>query len=45
MDDVEIKREELKKAYSSDSWQRKVAKMSSTQVIAIYIRFKSEGKI
>ena len=38
-------REELKKAYSSDSWQKKVEGMSDSQVIAIYKRLKGVGKI
>lgn len=39
-------REELKKAYpKSDRWADKVDKMSQSQVIAIYNRFRSEGKL
>jgi hypothetical protein len=45
MDDIEQKREELKKLYPSYSWQYKVDKMSPAQVTAIYLRFKSEGKL
>lgn len=45
MDDIEQKREALKRAYSSDSWNDKVDKMSPAQVIAVHIRFKSEGKL
>lgn len=42
---IEQEREELKKAYPSDSWASKVDKMSPTQVSAIYIRLKSQGKL
>jgi len=46
MDDTIQKREELKKAYpTSDSWHAKVDSMSPAQVTAIYIRFRSEGKL
>ena len=45
MGNVDQEREELKKLYSSDSWNDKVDKMSDSQVTAIYLRFKSEGKL
>lgn len=39
-------REALKKLYpNSDSWQDKVKNMPEDQVTAIYIRFKTEGKL
>jgi len=44
MNDFE-KREALKKLYSSGSWLNKVKNMSEAQVTAIYLRFKSEGKL
>lgn len=44
-DDVEIKRAAVKEVYSSVSWKHKVDGMSAQQVIAIYIRFKNEGKL
>ena len=30
---------------SSDSWQKKVAKMSDSQIIALYHKFLSSGKL
>lgn len=38
-------RENLKKAYPSKEWARKVDKMSNSQVAAIYLRLKSQGKV
>ena len=39
-------REAIISAYpKSDSWKKKVAKMSDNQVLAIYMRFLREGKI
>lgn len=39
-------REELKKAYpNSKQWHDKVDKMSPSQVTAIYIRLRSNGKL
>ena len=45
MDDIDLKRELIKTAYDSQSWADKVDKMSPAQVVAVYIRLKSEGKI
>lgn len=46
MDDVSQKREALKAAYStSRRWATKVNKMSDSQVIAVYLRLKSQGKV
>lgn len=43
---VHMEREQLKKAYpNSKSWAEKVDKMSPSQVTAIYIRLKSQGKL
>jgi hypothetical protein len=42
---TEQQRQELLKAYSSDSWKQKVSKMSESQIQAIYIRLKSQGKL
>lgn len=42
----ETERAAIKSVYpNSDSWSRKVDKMSSQQVTAIYLRFKSQGKL
>jgi hypothetical protein len=38
-------REMVKQAYPSKNWTRKVNEMSDTQVYAIYLRFRREGKI
>lgn len=45
MDDIEIKRNAILKAYDTESWKQKVLAMSGPQVIAIYLRFKREGKV
>ena len=39
------KRQQVIEAYQSKTWREKVNKMSDQQVIAIYFRFKKEGKI
>jgi hypothetical protein len=39
------KREALKGAYKSKSWKTKVDQMSEDQVVAIYLRLKTQGKI
>lgn len=39
-------REELKKLYPGNKrWAEKVNKMSEEQVTAIYLRYRSEGKL
>lgn len=38
-------REEIKKVYSSITWEQKVNKMSYAQVTALYIKFKAQGKL
>jgi hypothetical protein len=45
VDDIERKREELKKVYPSASFKEKANKMSAAQVIAMYNRLKKQGKI
>lgn len=42
--DVEIKRLALRGLYG-DRWKARVDKMSEAQVIALYLKFKKEGKI
>ena len=44
MDDYQ-KREAIKKVYPTDTWDKKVDKMSPAQVTAIYIRFANERKL
>lgn len=39
-------REEVRKVYkNSPSWQEKVTRMSEAQVIALYNKFKAQGKL
>lgn len=45
MDDTSRKREALIGAYPSKKWKDKVIAMSETQVIAVYLRLKAQGKI
>lgn len=42
---VSKEREAILQVYKSDSWAYKVSKMSDSQVVAIYIRLKAEGKL
>lgn len=35
----------VKAAYPTASWSEKVSKMPERQIIALYYRFKKEGKI
>lgn len=44
MNDQE-KRTTIRAVYKTASWQEKVDKMSDQQVVAIYMKFKSEGKV
>lgn len=39
------KREALKGAYPGSSWIQKVTKMSETQVVAVYLNLKKQGKV
>lgn len=39
------KREALKGAYPGPAWQQKVAKMPESQVTAVYLNLKSQGKV
>lgn len=43
--DTNFKRREIYNAYDSKTWKDKVNKMSDQQVVAIYFRFKKEGRI
>jgi len=38
-------REELKKAYPNKKWAERVDKMSESQVAAVYLRLKNQGKV
>lgn len=38
-------RQAIKKAYSGDSWGRKVDSMSDAQVIAVYFRLLNDDKL
>lgn len=35
----------IKSVYNTDSWNRRVDKMSDAQVVAIYMRLKAAGKL
>lgn len=39
------KRELIKQAYPTKTWQAKVDKMPESQVIAVYFRLRKQGKI
>jgi hypothetical protein len=43
--DIYNKRERLSMVYPSRSWAVKVRNMQDNQVIALYLKFKREGKI
>lgn len=45
MDDISRKREALFAVYPSKKWSDKVKAMSDSQVIAVYLRLKAQGKI
>lgn len=45
MDDISRKREALIAAYPGKSWRKKVTKMSDSQVVAVYLRLKQQGKV
>jgi hypothetical protein len=38
-------KEEIKKVYPYKKWWARVDKMSEAQIIATFLRFKSEGKL
>ena len=38
-------RDAINKAYDSRKWKEKVKKMPITQVVAVYLRLRREGKI
>jgi hypothetical protein len=38
-------RDAIIKVYGSESWKNKVSKMSDAQVTAVYLKFKSSGKL
>jgi hypothetical protein len=42
---TEQQREALKGAYSGEKWQQKVADMTASQVHAIFIRLRQQGKV
>jgi hypothetical protein len=39
------KREALKGAYPGDKWAAKVDSMTDSEVVAIYLRLKKQGKV
>lgn len=42
---VDQMREAITKVYPAERWQKKVAKMSEEQVMAIYFKFAQSGKL
>lgn len=42
--EIEEMRLAISKVYSGISWKRKCQSMSKSQVVAIYLKFKSEGR-
>lgn len=44
MDDIQKKRIAIRDLYGP-AWAKRVDKMSDSQVIALYLKFKNEGKI
>lgn len=42
---MQQKREALKGAYPGEKWQSKVAKMPESQVTAVYLNLKAQGKV
>jgi hypothetical protein len=45
MDNIQIKREALYKAYPGAAWREKVKAMSEDQVVAVYLRLRNQNKI
>lgn len=45
MSDINAKRQAVASAYNSDSWRLKVKAMKDAQVVALFLKFRSEGKI
>jgi hypothetical protein len=40
-----LRREKVKSAYKSSAWSARVDKMSDSQITAVYLRLRSEGKV
>jgi len=45
MSDINQQRESVYKVSKSPGWRAKVSKMPDSQITAIYIRLRSEGKL
>lgn len=46
MSDIDVKRTAVINAYpGSRKWKTKVMKMTEAQLIAVYLRLKSQGKV
>jgi hypothetical protein len=45
MDDIFRKRELVKQAYPTKAWQTKVSAMTDSQVVAIFLRLRRQGKV
>ena len=42
---VEQMREAVRRVYSGEKWDTKVSRMSESQVVAVYWRFKANNKL
>jgi hypothetical protein len=45
MEDIFRKRELVKQAYPTQTWRTKVSKMPDSQIVAIFLRLRSQGRI
>lgn len=45
MSDINIKRQQVASVYNSDSWRSKVKTMKDSQVVALFLKFRQQGKI
>lgn len=43
--DILFKREELKRLYPYKKWITKVNAMSDNQIVALYLKYRREGKL
>lgn len=45
MDDIFRKRELVLKAYPTETWKARVKNMPDSQIIAVFLRLRRQGKI
>lgn len=43
--DILVKKNAVTQAYSGPAWKAKVDKMTDSQIIAVYLRLKSQNKV